>query len=231
MDLATALKKFDKSLQRARRRSQFEPLADYLEEIVKSGPKFKVTKLLREIKERFPEITVEDSALRNFLRPIKEKYPRMDLATPKKNYIKRQKCGPRRSQFEPLADYLEEIVKTSPRFNTNKLLREIKQRNPEITAGDNALRAYLRPIKKKYRNVATAETNDKNHPRCSSYRSQFEPLADYLEEIVKTTPKFNNNKLLREIKERHPEITVGNNALRSYLRPLKEKYKNSLSDD
>jgi transposase len=74
MDLSTAKEIFDKNIRKRHRKSQLDSISTFIEETVESRPKIKASKLLRKVKEHFPEITVKERAFRNYLRPIKEKY-------------------------------------------------------------------------------------------------------------------------------------------------------------
>jgi transposase len=56
--------------------------------------------------------------------------------------------------------------------------------------------------------------------------SQFDIARNYIEQELELYHKIKSTKLLRKIKVKYPEITAGERALRNYIKPLKEKYKN-----
>jgi len=56
--------------------------------------------------------------------------------------------------------------------------------------------------------------------------SQFDLASDFIRYKLGHFPKIHSPKLLREIKRKYPDITAGERALRNYLTPLKEEFKN-----
>jgi len=58
-------------------------------------------------------------------------------------------------------------------------------------------------------------------------KSQFDEVRSFIEKQIKIYPKITATKLLRKIKIKHPEITVGVRAFRNYIGPFREKYRNN----
>lgn len=54
-------------------------------------------------------------------------------------------------------------------------------------------------------------------------RSQFDKAREFIKDELSKFKKISSIKLLRKIKERYPEITVGARALRNYIKPLREE--------
>src|SRR6056297_1707470 len=53
--------------------------------------------------------------------------------------------------------------------------------------------------------------------------SQFDKAREFIRNELSKFEKISSIKLLRKIKERYPEITVGARALRNYIKPLREE--------
>ena len=70
MDLATS----SVYLKKVRRKSRFEIASSFIDEELQQHPQMKSTKLLRKIRRNYPEITTKVRALRDYIKPIREKY-------------------------------------------------------------------------------------------------------------------------------------------------------------
>lgn len=76
---------------------------------------------------------------------------------------------------------------------------------------------------RKYRKMSLAEAAQ--YLSGIHRNSQFDLARDFIKSKLGYFSKIHSPKLLREIKEKYPDITAGERALRNYLMPLKEELK------
>ena len=77
----------------------------------------------------------------------------------------------------------------------------------------------------KYAKMSLEEANT-FFPNSKRY-SQFDIALKEIEELLSAHPQMKAPKVLRKIQCKYPEISCKERALRNYIKPIREKYKNS----